>query len=316
MQPEVCYRHPNIETRLRCSRCDKPMCIHCAQETSVGYRCPDCVHELQSRHYQPEPSSGRSGAYLNPLRAPRSQPFLTYFLIGIIAVIWLLEELAGGSTNTDVLIRFGAMFGPGIIAEGEVWRFFTAMFLHIGLIHLLFNGYALYILGRDMEALYGQDRFLVIYLLSGMFGNLASFFLRGPSELSAGASGAVFGLIGMSLAFFLFHRKQLGAFGRRQIQSIAQLIVLNLIIGFTIPAINNAAHLGGLIAGFILGFLLVPRYRPALSDEGNYYADLGSIRRRWWVPVLASVVFVAGTWVAMIVIHPLSRFSFLVDWLL
>jgi rhomboid protease GluP len=168
------------------------------------------------------------------------------------------------------------------------------MFLHIGLAHLFFNAYALFIFGLEMERLYGPDRYTVTYILSGLFGSLVSFASRGPDVFSAGASGAIFGVIGMNLAFFLIHRDTFGQFGRQRVMNTLLIIGINLLFGFTVPGIDNLAHIGGLVAGFALGYGLAPRYKAV----GEYtltpkVIDTVSLLNRWWVPVLG-VIFLAG----------------------
>jgi len=229
------------------------------------------------------------------LRLPASKPFITYILLGAIVVIWLLMEITGSSSSSSTLIRFGANYGPAIL-QGQTWRLFTSMFLHIGLAHLAFNAYALFIFGLEMEPLYSPDRYLVIYILSGLFGSLVSFAYRGPQVLSAGASGAIFGIIGMNLAFFLLHREALGRFGRAQLQSTLLVIGINLLFGFTVPGIDNMAHMGGLVAGFALGYGLAPRYM-VVSDQYTFtprLVDTVSLLNRWWVPALAIATLAGG----------------------
>jgi membrane associated rhomboid family serine protease len=228
------------------------------------------------------------------LRLPLSKPFFTYILLAAIVIIWILMSLAGGSTNTQVLIRFGANYGP-LILQGEVWRLFTSMFLHIGLTHLAFNAYALYVFGLEMERLYGPDRFIVIYILSGLFGSLASFASRGPNVLSAGASGAIFGIIGMNLAYFFLHRESFGQFGRQRVMNTLFIIGLNLFFGFTVPGIDNLAHAGGLIAGFALGYGLAPRYQVVDQyTSAPRVVDTISLLNRWWAPVLGVLILASG----------------------
>ncbi|RME76916.1 MAG: rhomboid family intramembrane serine protease [Chloroflexi bacterium] len=228
------------------------------------------------------------------LPLPLSKPFFTYILLVIIVVVWLLMELAGGSTDPVVLVTFGANFGPAIL-DGEVWRLFTSMFLHIGLTHLFFNAYALFIFGLEMERLYGPDRFILTYILAGLFGSLASFAARGPAVFSAGASGAIFGVIGMNLAYFMLHRSTFGTFGRQRMMNTLVIIGINLVFGFTVPGIDNLAHIGGLVAGFAMGYALAPRYQ--VVDEYTLFprvVDTVSLLNRWWVPVLALAVLSGG----------------------
>jgi len=197
VEPIYCYRHPTVETGLRCNRCSKPICPKCAQRGPVGFRCPDCVIELEDRYYS------QVQGELNPYDRPLHAPFFTYLLLGLNILIWAAMGLAGGSTNNEVLVRFGANYGPLIMA-GEYWRLFTSMFLHIGVQHLAFNMVGLVAFGFEMERIYGRYRYILIYLLAGLFGNVASFAIKGPFMYSAGASGAIFGVIGMNLAFFFW----------------------------------------------------------------------------------------------------------------
>ncbi|MBN1219636.1 MAG: rhomboid family intramembrane serine protease [Anaerolineae bacterium] len=233
------------------------------------------------------------------LPLPLHKPFFTYVLIVAIVLIWLAMEIVDSSQNSEVLLKFGANVGV-LILQGQTWRLFTSMFLHIGLMHLLFNSYALFIFGVEMERLYGPDRFIIIYILSGLFGSLASFAMRGPLVFSAGASGAIFGIIGMNLAFFMLHRETFGHFGRQRMMNTVVIIVINVIFGFTMPNIDNYAHLGGLIAGFAMGYGLAPRYdvvdRYTLSSR---VVDTVSLLKRWWVPTLAIVLLSGGVSLAI-----------------
>jgi rhomboid protease GluP len=224
---------------------------------------------------------------------------VTYILLGSIVAVWLLVEFADGSGGVSALIRYGANFGPAIL-QGESWRLFTSIFLHRDLIHLALNAYALFIFGLEMEPIYGSDRYLIIYILSGLFGSLLSFAYRGPQVLSVGASGAIFGIIGMDLAFFLLHREALGRFGRARLQNTLLIIGLNLVFGFTVPGIDNMAHIGGLIAGFGLGYGLAPRYE--IVDQFPFtprLVDTVSLLNRWWVPILAIILLTGGTSLAI-----------------
>lgn len=286
---EFCYRHPDRETLLRCNRCNKAICVKCARHTTVGYRCPDCLYELSSRHYP-------SGVYVDPLSVPQAKPVITYVLLALIVIIFAVQELLGGSMDDGVLLKLGSTSGE-LIMQGEIWRLFMAMFLHIGITHLFFNAFALYSVGRNVESYFGYGRYLLIYLASGLFGNIVSFALRGPSEFSAGASGAIFGLIGAELGMLLFHRRQLGTYGQEQRKSIWRIVLINLVIGLSVFAINNAAHIGGFVAGMGLGFLVAPRYLPVLTSTGeNHYEDQASLQKRWAVPLITMLLLAGGIW--------------------
>jgi rhomboid protease GluP len=173
------------------------------------------------------------------------KPFFTYVFIALQVVMFVLLELSGGSTNTSTLIRFGAKFNP-YIYEGEWWRFFVPIFLHIGFLHLAMNTMALYFLGTAVERIFGNVRFLFIYLFAGVTGFIASFIFS--SNVSAGASGAIFGCFGALLYFCLIYPK---LFFRTMGPSVIMVLVFNLIFGFSISSIDNAGHLGGLAGGFL-----------------------------------------------------------------
>jgi rhomboid protease GluP len=221
---------------------------------------------------------------------PLGRPIVTWALLAAVIVMFGVETVAGGSTDTDVLVRLGAKV-PHLIAAGQYWRLFTSMFLHIGVAHILFNGYALFIIGTELERIFGAGRFLAIYVLSGLFGSLASYAFV-PS-LAAGASGAIFGLIGALAAFFLLHRERLGKWGRARLGNIAFLIVINLFFGFTQAGIDNMAHLGGLVSGFGLGWALAPRYQLDLSSFQA--VDRNRVKRYWPALLLSALLLVGGT---------------------
>lgn len=224
------------------------------------------------------------------LSVPTYQPVVTYVLLGLIVLAFGAETLAGGSTENEVLIKLGAKYTP-LIVSGEYWRLFTAMFLHIGWMHLFFNAYALFAIGTDLERIVGWGRFLAIYLLSGLFGSLASYAFS--SHLSAGASGAVFGVIGALGAFFALYRERLGMWGRARLGNILFLIAINLFFGFTNPGIDNYGHLGGLLSGAVLGLVLAPRYQPDATS--TRLVDRTNLARYWPVLILAVALLAGGT---------------------
>ncbi len=182
----------------------------------------------------------------------------TYLFLAANLLVWLAMTLAGGSENTLVLLRFGAKYHP-LVAAGQYWRLITANFIHIGFVHLAFNSYALYLFGLQVERRFGPARFLVLYLLSGIGGTVLSYV--GSRALSAGASGAIFGLMGAILVYYATHRDAFGSQGRRQLSSLLLIMGYNLAWGFMNPSIDNLGHIGGLLAGMALGWAFCPRYR-------------------------------------------------------
>src|SRR5262245_46245763 len=129
------------------------------------------------------------------------RPLFTYIFFGANILIFILMALGGGSMNQPTLMAFGVKHNPSI-DHGQWWRFFTPIFIHIGILHLLFNSYALWVTGPTVEKLYGPARFVILYVLTGVAGVYGSYYYH-PSIISAGASGAIFGLFGVLLVFGL-----------------------------------------------------------------------------------------------------------------
>ena len=176
------------------------------------------------------------------------KPIVTYSLIFICILVFILMYVLGnGSTDNYTLLVFGANVDT-LTKNGDYYRLFTSMFLHIGILHLLCNMYSLYIIGKEVENVFGKVKYLIIYLLSGIAGSILSLAFN-HNTICAGASGAIFGLLGALLYFGYYYRTYLGVTLTR---SIIPVIVLNLIIGFTSSGIDNAAHIGGLVGGILI----------------------------------------------------------------
>jgi len=185
---------------------------------------------------------------------------MTISILILNAVMYLLTVIlgagdiwSGGTTGT--LIQFGAQYGP-LVSSGEWYRLITANFLHGGLMHIFFNSYALFYFGIVVEKIYSSQKFIFIYLISGVVGNVLTqiFYTNVPS---VGASGAIFGLIGLMFSAGISGnmRGRLSGFSGT---ALLPMILINLFLGFTVPGINNLAHIGGLGTGFLLGFLISP----------------------------------------------------------
>ena len=176
------------------------------------------------------------------------KPIVTYSLTFICILVFILMYVLGnGSTDNYTLLVFGANVDT-LTKNGDYYRLFTSMFLHIGILHLLCNMYSLYIIGKEVENVFGKVKYLIIYLLSGIAGSILSLAFN-HNTICAGASGAIFGLLGALLYFGYYYRTYLGVTLTR---SIIPVIVLNLIIGFTSSGIDNAAHIGGLVGGILI----------------------------------------------------------------
>jgi rhomboid protease GluP len=211
-------------------------------------------------------------------------------------LVWLAMTAAGGSTNPQVLLRFGAKVNARIV-DGQIWRLVTPIFVHIGIVHLAFNTYAVYMFGTQIERTFGSIRYLAIYVLSGVTGVLSSFVLS--PHPSAGASGAIFGLIGTEAAFFYRYRRAFGRGGQQRLYNILVVIGYNLAFTFVASNIDVWGHLGGLFAGTALGWWLMPRYAVVTSDAGPRLIDANH-PRRWGKALLGAVVLLAlGTLAAI-----------------
>jgi membrane associated rhomboid family serine protease len=270
----ACYRHPSRETYVRCARCDRPICPDCMNEASVGHQCPECVTEGR-RTQRPArtafggTSAGGRGtvtialiavnvavALLGALIDGPQSLFNGRFFSGIGAMQALGGVHGGGVTlmpDGQLLLGHapGGIYSPGV--DGGGWyRLITAMFIHYGVIHLAMNMWALWVLGRQLEAALGRARFLVLYLLAGIGGNVAAY-LFSPQGFSAGASTAIFGLF----AAYAIVVRRLGG----SLAGILPVLAINLYITFAIPGISVAGHLGGLIAGAVVaaGLAYAPR---------------------------------------------------------
>lgn len=189
--------------------------------------------------------------------APWAARALLVLNIVIFALPWLLSVATGQPFDLFVL-ALGAKDNQAIALGGEYYRFLTAMFLHGGPAHIAFNSWALYALGFETERVYGTPRFLVLYLLAGLGGGVASYALN-PNP-SVGASGAIFGLIGALGAFYYVARRVLGGIAREQLGSLVFITLINIGLGLTTPSIDNNAHIGGLVTGALAGWLLAPRF--------------------------------------------------------
>jgi membrane associated rhomboid family serine protease len=241
-----CYRHPQRETYVRCTRCDRYICPDCMRSAAVGHQCVECV-----------------AAGNKTVRPPRTvfggrvsvTPAVTYTLIGINVVVFFLQNALNG-----VEARYG-LWPPGV-ADGQYERLLTSAFLHYGPIHLLFNMWALYIVGQQLEQWLGRLRFAALYVLSALGGSVLALLFAPVNSNTAGASGAVFGLF--AAVFVVARRLKFDARG------IAVLIGVNLLITFTFPNISWQGHLGGLVTGaaLALAYAYAPRANRLMVQAG------------------------------------------------
>jgi rhomboid protease GluP len=186
--------------------------------------------------------------------------------VAVYVVLLILSATVGGGigqllgTDQNVLVNAGAQYNV-LVAQGQVWRIFTAMFLHFNILHIGLNMLSLFLIGGVVEIFYGKWRYLLIYLLSGIAGGIVTYFVMPPGTLAAGASGAIFGVFGALGVFYLVNRQALGRYGSGAITNWLFWLGLNLVFGFTNTGIGIWDHIGGLVAGMIIGALLIPRTR-------------------------------------------------------
>ena len=198
--------------------------------------------------------------FIEKLKKLYEKSKVTFTLLAIMIVYFIFMSLNGGTTNIQTLIKYGAMVPPFVSEYNEYYRFVTSIFIHIGITHILFNGYALYVFGPQIEALMGPKKYLLFFILTGIGGNIATYIFNYQS-VSAGASGSLFGLFGAFLYLVVRHPNMVTPQGKK---SILQLLGINLLLTFAVPSISITAHLGGLIIGFLLSFIFIkiktPRY--------------------------------------------------------
>jgi membrane associated rhomboid family serine protease len=271
---EYCYRHPNVETGVHCTRCGRPICPDCMIPAPVGHQCPECVAEAR-REFRQGPGRRIAAANIR-----RSASVTTALLVAIGAMF--LVELANGGPGSLMtgpangkLVDLGASLGLGQradgsfigIATGQYWRLVSSMFLHAGVLHIAFNAYALWIFGTVVEQELGRIRLLLIYFATGIVASAASYaFSPSPVIVSVGASGAIFGLFGILLSAGRLHHP-VDRQSRALVGQVGFLIVINLVFGFASGGtIDNFAHIGGLVAGLWLGAVIVPTGVPTLSS--------------------------------------------------
>lgn len=192
------------------------------------------------------------------------KPVITYLLIAINMFVFICMYLFGnGSQDPFTLLNFGANYGD-LVRAGEYYRLFTCAFLHIGVLHLFVNMYSLYVIGPQLESFLGKTKFLIVYLFSALSGSLLSICFT--DGVSAGASGALFGLLGSLLYFGYHYRIYLGSVMKSQ---IIPIIILNLLMGFFVGGVDNAAHIGGLIGGALITMALGVKYKSTTFEKIN-----------------------------------------------
>ncbi len=238
-QTPTCYRHPDRATYVRCTRCNRYICPECMRDAAVGHQCAECVGEGAKTVRQVRTHFGG---------APVRTPTVTYVLIAINVVMFGLQMVS------PQLQRELVLFSPAV-ADGEWYRLLTSAFLHYGPMHIVFNMWALYVIGPPLEIALGRARFIALYLMSALGGSVVVYMLSTLGAQTAGASGAVFGLFG---ATFVIGRRL-----NMDTRWVIGLIVINLVITFVVPNISWQGHLGGLVTGAVIAaaYAYAPRKR-------------------------------------------------------
>lgn len=270
----MCARHPDRPTGLSCTRCGRPACPECLTPAAVGQHCVDCVREAR-------------GSTPRAITIGTSRPIATYVLIAINVVVFALTTLqarsvANVSPADSRLFYDGVLFGP-FVGQGEIWRIVSSGFLHYSVIHIGLNMLTLYILGRDLETALGTARFVGVYGVA-LLGGSAAVLTFSPTAAAAGASGAIYGLMGGLLVAIIRAKMPPG--------QIIGLIAINIVISVTIPNISLWAHLGGLVFGAAAtaGVLMLPGL--VLSERTR---SAQSASRVGWAAIVTLGVLAAAT---------------------
>jgi membrane associated rhomboid family serine protease len=259
-----CYRHPDREAYISCQRCERLICPECMNDASVGFQCPSCIAEGAKSVRAPRTIAG--GLVSTNAGA------VSMVLIGINVLAFLIQVSTGDRGSG--IYQHGAMQGY-VVADGDYWRLLTAAFLHASIPHVLFNMMALYIFGPFVEQALGRWRFIAAYLTMAVFSSVFVYVINAPSTVTVGASGAIFGLLGIALILLLR--------AKQDVRSLLVLLAINAVIS-TQGNISWEGHLGGFISGLILGaaFAYAPRDRRTLVQVAVVAAT--------WVGIIVAVV--------------------------
>lgn len=275
-EPPTCPRHPDRVAYVRCQRCDRPACPDCQRSAAVGVRCVDCERAAHHAQASARPRNAMGGGI------GRRTPVVTFGILALCGVFFLGQTMLPGLTEGLFI------FGP-YRALAMPWIFVTSGFLHAGVLHLLLNGWAIWVVGQYLEQTMGHWRFAALFLISVIAGHTAVLLFADPASSSwvthtLGASGGVFGLFG---SLFIVNRKMGAETGQ-----VLVLLALNLLITFTVPGISWQGHVGGLVLGTAMTavmFAVRPRATPG--------ADRVALAKR--AALLHAAVFAGGLLVCL-----------------
>jgi membrane associated rhomboid family serine protease len=267
--PQTCYRHPDRETAVSCSSCGRPICPDCMTPTPVGMRCPECMNQRTRVVRNPTGQPSGFGAFP-----------ATVVLIAINVVVYLVEVAKGGGglgeLSINTIYEMGGLWGPAVHELHQWWRIVTSGFVHVSIFHIGFNMLLLYFMGRLLEPAIGWLRFSVLYFACLIAGSFVALWFS-PDTVSAGASGAIFGVLGAT--FVIARGRQLEAIAGQ----IGFLIIFNLIFTFSDGSISVGAHVGGLVAGVLCGLLIVG------GDRGTFGAAAARNRVAFEVGAMTAI---------------------------
>ena len=258
-----CYRHPDRTTYVQCTRCHRYICPECMRDAAVGHQCEECVRAGARTVRQPQTQLGG--------RAGSTTPIVAYGLIALNVLVFVAQS-ASSSLERELTLSPRA-----VAADGDLYRLITSAFLHYGITHLLFNMWALYVVGPPLEMWLGRLRFGALYVLSALGGSVLVYLLAPLDSSTAGASGAVFGLFA---ATFVVAKKV-----NVDVRWVVVLIGINLAITFTVPSISWQGHLGGLITGGLVAvaYAYAPREHRNLVQAGATVGIVALfIALVWW----------------------------------
>ena len=247
-QTPTCYRHPDHHTQVRCARCQRYICPDCMHDAAVGHQCADCVRGGAR-------SSRVARTHFGGVARPSGKSVVTYGLIAVNVAMFILQTVAG---NVEARLALW----PPAVADGDLYRLLTSAFLHYGVMHLLFNMWALYVVGPPLESQLGRLRFGALYALSALGGSVVVYLVSPLNSATAGASAAVFGLF--AATFVVGKRLNL------DVRWVVGLIAINIVITFVVPSISWQGHIGGLVTGAVVAaaYAYAPRERRNLIQAG------------------------------------------------
>ncbi len=268
---KYCYRHPDRETGVSCSNCGRPICHECMIPAPVGFRCPECVKEQNTRGSRAKVvtrAQTRSRWDAGALGGAGGFS-VTKTLVAINVAVFVFGLLPALGNWMD---QWGALIVYKVLLDHQYWRMFTSMFLHSGILHIVFNMWALWVVGGFMEAVLGRTKFLLLYFIAGFAGSVLVITAAPLGAAVVGASGAIFGAFG-ALAVHAFLNRGRDFQSRSLLGNVLFLLVINLVFTFSSGGISWQAHIGGLVGGAVTMFAMMlggrkdPR-RPFEQSDG------------------------------------------------